>query len=1115
MLQLRVDPASASIGSLPPDNTDPSPAYRRVSRDDSSWRAPGSRSVQDPFAQWDPPTEPLPSHRRTGSENTSFRFPSSKPSFLQSHHAPMYDTSTYRAQSSYEQQHRVLQQQIEQLQQQQQMLRQQQLYPPLPSLDEVNESPMRSHRRIQSQSAMLGEPSFERFGQRLSPRPELPGLNTNFSFPARPSDSRNVPRSPFGPQRSPSHTRHASYQLTTLAPEFLAVAGGLIQPNAMNNTWVSDFADMPPSLGPAPKPRGGHLRSVSTGSAMWGSATPSTVSAPAAAPAAGVTNSELLENLTQAQSQLAALHRSRMQTGPHAHTRSASYSGQRNVSGGQQQRKALFGSYLPQSSLPPLLITGKLVIGMLRVNKRNRSDAWVTTEVLDRDIFISGSKDRNRALEGDLVAVELLDPVDVWVIKKEKEGKKKRKDDDAGVSSHSGRRPDKIRDDLEVEGAQRGLVEDEEHNDDSPPALAGHVVAIVERTPGQIFPGTLGVNRPSSTVAKPDRNDAPRPKIIWFRPTDKRVPLIAIPSDQAPADFWEVGGPERYATSLFVASIKRWPLTSLHPFGTLVDRLGEIGSLEAESSAILRGCCSQATADFSESALRAVPTPDWEIPASERDRRTFNGMCWSVKHDNSGELDFALSVEKSGTAMEIGIHASDVSFFVRPGSPLDREASKRSTAVHVVGHDFLLLPSSFGANAVAFVPGKERLAISVVLSVDENGAVTHSWIGRSIVKAQSALSLKEIQHVAENGGDEASSILKQLVERAAALGTRRASHGALDKQAPELVFKVDGGQPTEARFEHDSGAPDAKRLVDELAIRANMAVAYRIAAVFPEAALLRRQETPSERRLQTLQATVQRLGASLDVSSPGTLQHSLERLRDNDTRMVAEALVRHTLVPSKYYCTGMVDIAKFSHYGHNTPLYTHFCSPLHSYAVICVHRQLAAALNGTPVSSDISRNTIAKVAQQCNVQYTAMCRAKEQSTHLYLCQLIHAHTLSSGLMRTSALVMTVGENSFNVLVPEYGLEKRIQLSCMPLATHRWDAAQGALMLEWRDMHVLQHMSEILEDAHSLEMWQRVSHEPKPKAVTQTVAPLSRVDVYIVADLQKSPPSVKVFVANPN
>ena len=60
-------------------------------------------------------------------------------------------------------------------------------------------------------------------------------------------------------------------------------------------------------------------------------------------------------------------------------------------------------------------------VGILRVNKRNRSDAWVSTAVLEQDIFISGSKDRNRALEGDLVAVELLDASEVWHIKKEKE----------------------------------------------------------------------------------------------------------------------------------------------------------------------------------------------------------------------------------------------------------------------------------------------------------------------------------------------------------------------------------------------------------------------------------------------------------------------------------------------------------------------------------------------------------------------------------------------------------------------------------------------------------------------------------------------------------------------
>lgn len=73
------------------------------------------------------------------------------------------------------------------------------------------------------------------------------------------------------------------------------------------------------------------------------------------------------------------------------------------------QRKSLFAPYLPHASLPPLLTAGKLVVGTLRINKRNRSDAYVSNDVLDADIYICGSKDRNRALEGDLVAVELLD----------------------------------------------------------------------------------------------------------------------------------------------------------------------------------------------------------------------------------------------------------------------------------------------------------------------------------------------------------------------------------------------------------------------------------------------------------------------------------------------------------------------------------------------------------------------------------------------------------------------------------------------------------------------------------------------------------------------------------
>jgi len=192
----------------------------------------------------------------------------------------------------------------------------------------------------------------------------------------------------------------------------------------------------------------------------------------------------------------------------------------------QQQRKTLFTPYLPQASLPALLSDGQLVAGILRVNKKNRSDAYVTASDLDADIFICGSKDRNRALEGDYVAVELLDVDEVWGQKREKEEKKKRKDitdtrtggssntnekpsrsdsganGDAGqIGGHEGgirrrgslrQRPtQKKNDDVEVEGQSLLLMEEEEVNDEQKPLYAGHVVAVVERVAGQMFSGQV------------------------------------------------------------------------------------------------------------------------------------------------------------------------------------------------------------------------------------------------------------------------------------------------------------------------------------------------------------------------------------------------------------------------------------------------------------------------------------------------------------------------------------------------------------------------------------------------------------------------------------------------
>jgi protein SSD1 len=466
----------------------------------------------------------------------------------------------------------------------------------------------------------------------------------------------------------------------------------------------------------------------------------------------------------------------------------------------QQQRKTLFTPYLPQASLPALLSDGQLVAGILRVNKKNRSDAYVTTTDLDADIFICGSKDRNRALEGDLVAIELLDVDEVWGQKREKEEKKKRKDitdtrigsvsstdkpSSQGDSSQNGtgdgglrrrgslkQRPtQKKNDDVEVEGQSLLLMEEEEVNDEQKPLYAGHVVAVIERVAGQMFSGTLGLLRPSSQATK-EKQEAERqhrdgssgrhqqdrqqdkPKIVWFKPTDKRVPLIAIPTEQAPRDFVERH--QDYANRIFVACIKRWPITSLHPFGTLVEQLGEMGDLRVETDALLRDN-NFGPDEFSDAVLKNIGFDDWSVDKEGEEaisaRRDFRKDTTTFTIDPNGTQDFddALHIKDLGNGKaEVGIHVADAAHFIKANSLVDREAKKRGTGVYLMNRAVSMLPPKLSSEICSLSPGQARFTVSVVFEIDlKTGSVTadKTWIGKGIINSSGKLTYDDVDAV--------------------------------------------------------------------------------------------------------------------------------------------------------------------------------------------------------------------------------------------------------------------------------------------------------------------------------------------------------------------------------
>lgn len=142
------------------------------------------------------------------------------------------------------------------------------------------------------------------------------------------------------------------------------------------------------------------------------------------------------------------------------------------------QRRPLFIAHLPFSALPPLFRSRQLSRGTLRVNKRNRSDAYVYCEDLDDDIFICGSRDRNRALEGDVVAVRLVDVDKVLREKKEKE--------EAKLVRNGGQAKVRLPDE---EDENEIIFGGDEDVNVVKPKYCGVVVAILERAQNQVFSG--------------------------------------------------------------------------------------------------------------------------------------------------------------------------------------------------------------------------------------------------------------------------------------------------------------------------------------------------------------------------------------------------------------------------------------------------------------------------------------------------------------------------------------------------------------------------------------------------------------------------------------------------
>ena len=346
-----------------------------------------------------------------------------------------------------------------------------------------------------------------------------------------------------------------------------------------------------------------------------------------------------------------------------------------------------------------------------------------------------------------------------------------------------------------------------------------------------------------------------------------------------------------------------------------------------------------------------------ELPLSEEKREDLRDLpIVAIDPADARDHDDAIwaSPDKDGGYNAV-VAIADVSFYVRPGGQLDREARKRGNSVYFPDRVVPMLPEVLSADVCSLKQDQDRAAMVCHLHIDNDGKVTWSKFTRAIVRIHHNHSYEEAQAIADDNFSHArlgvedvfgkternsspeharDSALLHLWEAWKLLSKARKDRDPLELELPERRVVLDEkGQIAEIAVRERL---DAHRVVEDFMIAANVAAAKALESKTAPV-VYRVHEPPSREKLIALREYLGTMGRKLalgQVVTPSLFNRMLKDVTDEaEKAQVMEAVLR-TQTQAYYGPTNA------GHFGLSLGSYAHFTSPIRRYADLLVHRAL-------------------------------------------------------------------------------------------------------------------------------------------------------------------------------
>jgi len=389
------------------------------------------------------------------------------------------------------------------------------------------------------------------------------------------------------------------------------------------------------------------------------------------------------------------------------------------------------------------------------------------------------------------------------------------------------------------------------------------------------------------------------------------------------------------------------PSAYTQPIGKVVEILGNYADPGMEIEIALRK--HQLPYEFLPAAVKQaeaypklVQKKDW---AGRVDLRELPLV--TIDGETARDFDDAVFCEPQGKGWRLVVAIADVSFYVKPGEPLDQDAYDRGNSVYFPRRVIPMLPEALSNGLCSINPDVERLCMVCDMQIDGKGKIKRYKFYPSVMRSKARMTYTKVHDMIVNPEGETAKEYAWLMPHVQHLNAlfqillkARTERGAIEFETIETLMmfnengKIDRIVP--------SSRNDAHRLIEECMLAANVC-ASDFLKEHGHPALYRIHEGPTLAKLEKLRGFMAEFGFTL---GGGDTPHAKDygKLMGLIKGRPDEQLLQTVLLRSMQQAVYSPD--NVGHFGLAYETYTHFTSPIRRYPDLLIHRAIKAVLDG-------------------------------------------------------------------------------------------------------------------------------------------------------------------------